>query len=373
MGEVIRLVREGRFLGWYIRYIDVDRRRKMRATHQPTRELARRYLLEVEGRVARSLIGIPEPSPPAPTLAELCERFLTEYERPRIKNLAAYRATARTALARVLRVLGDERRSSEVSRCEALALHQALTTKYKPATVAMTLSIGSRLYSWALGRGLVTENPFGGLDLPPRQPLLEYLSRDEVSGLLNLAGAQAKAQANEEHALAQVRYIALLLALQLGLRKGEIFGLRSCDIDFDAARITVARSYKSTPKGGKPRHLRLPSVLSPILRAWLAQCPRTKDGLVVPVPGRGGPRMGTHQEMLGLPALLAEAGCRPLQRAWHALRHTFASHYMMNGGNLLALQQLLGHASLAMTLVYSHLASDYLGDELEKIPFLKKE
>ena len=72
--------------------------------------------------------------------------------------------------------------------------------------------------------------------------------------------------------------------------------------------------------------------------------------------------MGTHQEILGLPALLA-AGCRPLQRAWHALRHTFASHYMMNGGNLLALQQLLGHASLAMTLVYSHLASDYLGDE----------
>ena len=369
MGEVIRLVRRGRFLGWYIRYIDVDRRRKMRATHQPTRELARRYLLEVEGRVARSLIGIPEPSPPAPTLAELCERFLAEYERPRIKNLAAYRATARTALARVLRGLGDGRRSSEVSRREALALHQALAAEYKPATVAMTLATGSRLYSWAQGHGLVTENPFLGLDLPPRQPLLEYLSRDEVRALL----AQAQRQAESGDALGQVRYIALLLALQLGLRKGEIFGLRSVDIDFDAARITVARSYGSTPKGGKPRHLRLPSVLAPILRAWLAQCPRTKEGLVVPVPGRGGPRMGTHQEMLGLPALLAEAGCRPLQRAWHALRHTFASHYMMNGGNLLALQQLLGHASLAMTLVYSHLASDYLGDELEKIPFLKKE
>ncbi len=340
----------------------------MRATHQPSKELARRYLLEVEGRVARSLIGIPEPAPPAPTLGELCERFLAEYERPRIKNLVAYRATARTALSRLRRGLGEDLASDAIGRREVLALHQQLAAKYKPATVAMSLATASRVFSWAVQRGLLAQNPFVGLELPARQPLLEYLSRDEVSALLRLAEEQA--QSGE--LVLQVRYIALLLALQLGLRKGELFGLRWRDIDVDARRITVARSYASTPKGGKPRHLRLPQALLPILLAWQGQCPRSAEGLLLPLPGRGGPRMGTHQEMLGLPALLQQAGCRPLQRAWHALRHTFASHYMMNGGNLLALQQLLGHASLAMTLVYSHLASDYLGDELEKVPFLKR-
>lgn len=368
MGEVIRLVRGGRFLGWYIRYIDVDKRRKMRATHQPTKDLARRYLLEVEGRVARALVGIPEAAPPAPTLAALVERFLHEYERPRIKNLAAYRATARTALARLLRTFGEARVSDAITRRDVQGLHNALARSYRPATVATTLAIGSRVFSWAMGRGLVSQNPFAGHDLPSRQPLLEYLSRDEVTAVLTLAEQQAQAG----DLVAKVRYIALVLALQLGLRKGELFGLRWRDIDFDAGQITVARSYATTPKGGKARHLRLPSLVAPILRTWAAQCPATVEGLILPLPGRSGPRMGTHQEMLGLPELLQRAGCRNVARAWHALRHTFASHYMMNGGNLLALQKLLGHASLAMTLVYSHLASDYLGDELEKLPFLKR-
>ncbi|RUE05583.1 hypothetical protein IPC1228_07270 [Pseudomonas aeruginosa] len=48
----------------------------------------------------------------------------------------------------------------------------------------------------------------------------------------------------------------------------------------------------------------------------------------------------------------------------HVLRHTFASHYMMNGGNILTLQRVLGHASLNMTMPYAHLAPDHLLDVL---------
>ncbi|OWO83474.1 hypothetical protein B5C26_06885 [Photorhabdus luminescens] len=50
----------------------------------------------------------------------------------------------------------------------------------------------------------------------------------------------------------------------------------------------------------------------------------------------------------------------PKGQATHVLRHTFASHFMMNGGNIIALQQILGHASIIQTMVYAHLASDYL-------------
>jgi site-specific recombinase XerD len=50
----------------------------------------------------------------------------------------------------------------------------------------------------------------------------------------------------------------------------------------------------------------------------------------------------------------------PKGQLTHVLRHTFASHFMMNGGNILVLQRILGHSSLAMTMRYAHLAPDHL-------------
>lgn len=73
--------------------------------------------------------------------------------------------------------------------------------------------------------------------------------------------------------------------------------------------------------------------------------------------------------MMGLPELLAKAGCPSLERPWHALRHTFASHYIMGGGNILALQKILGHADIKHTLIYAHLASEYLGAEMDRVKF----
>jgi len=55
----------------------------------------------------------------------------------------------------------------------------------------------------------------------------------------------------------------------------------------------------------------------------------------------------------------------------HVLRHSFASHFMMNGGNILALQRILGHANLAMTMRYTHLAPDHLREVLELNPLTR--
>ncbi len=68
---------------------------------------------------------------------------------------------------------------------------------------------------------------------------------------------------------------------------------------------------------------------------------------------------------------LYESGINlPEGQRTHVLRHTFASHYMMNGGNILALQKILGHSSLNMTMKYSHLAPDYLREILQTNPAL---
>lgn len=54
---------------------------------------------------------------------------------------------------------------------------------------------------------------------------------------------------------------------------------------------------------------------------------------------------------------------------FHDLRHTFASHFMMNGGNIYTLQKLLGHKDIQTTLIYAHLDKDFLQKEIELVSF----
>jgi hypothetical protein len=101
VGEVLRRTKNGKFVGFYLRWYEGGKRRVM-ASKQTSAAEAKRMLQAIEGRIARGLVGLAEPAPDAPTVALLCERFLIEYSRPRLKDLARYRQNARTALRRAL-------------------------------------------------------------------------------------------------------------------------------------------------------------------------------------------------------------------------------------------------------------------------------
>lgn len=365
MGDIVRVVRRGKFIGWYVRYRDVDGRRKMRASHQPSHALARRLLVEIEARIARGAVGIPEPAPAAPTLSAVAEEFLRSYARPRIKDLAKYRMEAGSALRRILPLIGSTP-VDKLTRADVERARDAVARKHPPNTVRATLRPLSALLSWAVREGRIAANPSRGIELPPRQTALEYLDAEEARSLLAQAEAQARSADDPE---TWTRWIAISLALYTGLRRGEIFGLRWSDLELDAGRLSVSRSYATLPKSGQPRQLRLPALLTPVLRAWRARCPQTSTRLVCPVQRRSGWGMAGSQGDQGLGALLAAAGCRPLGRGWHALRHTFASHFVMQGGNILSLQRILGHADIKMTLVYAHLAPDFLGAEMDRLRY----
>jgi integrase len=285
---------------WYCRYIDTDGKRKHRPTHQPTKALAMRFVAEVEARVARGTSGIPKPNAPeqqarSMTLIGLAQRFLKEAHPP-TKNLERYRAWLRYTLGKhVLPELG-------------------------------TLPFASL--------------KAGQVEAFRDRKLADGLSSDEVTKLLGHA---------REHA--SDVYPMLATAIYTGMRKGELFGLRWVDVLFERGVIHVAHSYGQTPKSGKWRPVPLHPALAPILRDWKSRCP---DGaLVFPVlPERGArSRMGTADDMLDIDSLLTAAGCHVPVRPWHAMRHTFASHYVMSGGNLLALQKILGHSKFEMTQI----------------------
>jgi integrase len=148
----------------------------------------------------------------------------------------------------------------------------------------------------------------------------------------------------------------VLLTLNTGLRRGELFNLRWEDINVQAKVLTV---QGTTAKSGQTRHLPLNREALAVLNTWCQQS--SGDGYIF--PGKGGQRLDNTRK--AWKRLLQEAGITGF--TWHDLRHSFASKLVMLGVSLAAVRELLGHADLTMTLRYAHLAPDHKAHAVEKL------
>lgn len=360
----------------YLRYTDANGTERTKlARGCTTLEQAKRMLGEVERRILAGELGVPEVTPEQKarrtiTVRELSARFLGDvegvpgYAPPRIKNLRNYRLEARSVHGvRILPTLGH-RAAASVTTADVERLRDAQLTgdgALSPASVVQTLAALSKLYAWAERAGLIDcGNPVRGVERPRVTSSVDYLGRDEVAQLLAHV---------EEHAPDVWPMIAT--AVYAGLRLGELYGLRWTDVALDAGRLDVMRSYKGLPKSGKPRHVPINPELARILRDWKKRAPVNAENLVFPIVGKRGARMGNEGDHRELGELLAAAKCHaPADgKRWHMLRHTVASHFMMAGGNILTLQKLLGHSDIKMTMIYAHLAPDFMAAEVARMAF----
>lgn len=365
MGEVIKRVKNGKFLGYYLRWYEAGKRR-IQASKQPTYAEARRMLQAIEGRIARGLAGLQDAVEADDlTVEELCKRFLTEFASPKVKDLERYRRTARYSLTRVLPHIGTIR-IRKLTRLELERARNALSRRYRANTVRAALRPLSTALTWAVQQGWLTHNPAHKLELPRVERSLEHLTAEEAARLMKEAEQGARAS---NHPTRWTRAVAVWLALRLGLRRGEIFGLRWSDVDLESGLLTIARSYRLAPKSNKPRHLPLPPELAALLKEWKGRCPLTAERLVCPVLFGGRWGMSSSRATHGLAPLLRAAGCRPLLRGFHALRHTFATQFVRSGGSLVALQRLLGHSDISTSMIYAHASPDFVATELAKVRF----
>lgn len=147
----------------------------------------------------------------------------------------------------------------------------------------------------------------------------------------------------------------ILLALRTGLRQGELLELRWNDIDLVKGLVRVRRSiWKgqiTTPKSGKGRDVPLSEEARTMLRALPSRFP----GQLV-FPGNEGGHLTKARCKHPLWRACKRAGLRRI--GWHTLRHTFASHLTMRGVPLKAIQELLGHSTIEMTMRYAHLSPE---------------
>ncbi len=364
MGEVLKKVKGGRFIGWYLRFVDADGKRKQRASGQPTFAEAKRMLAEIEGRIARGKLGVPEREEAAPVMAigQLAERYLTEYDSPKIRDREAWERRRRYELTPFLALSGRVV-STAMTRAAAERVRNTLIRKYKANSAATVMTATHHLFSWALDQKLVAENPFAKMPKPKREPRVEFLTRDEVHRLIAAADAKTDLRSS-------MFAVAIRLGLFAGLRAGEIFGLRWVDIDFGRGSMTVRRSFDGPPKSGKPRPVPMPDELAQALAAWQQRCPATAEGVVCPVtakriPSADAPWTAAKQDRSPR-RIYAAAGIKLPAAPYHCLRHTYASTFIQGGGSVVTLQKLLGHADITTTMVYAHLDDAFVVAEVKK-------
>lgn len=149
----------------------------------------------------------------------------------------------------------------------------------------------------------------------------------------------------------------VLVTLNTGVRRGELFSLRWEDIDIARAVLTVtARAAKSS----RTRHIPLNDEACSTLRDWQAQ-QNDRAGLVF--TSRDGARFDNIKK--AWMALVASAEIEGFR--WHDLRHTFASKLVMRGVDLNTVRELLGHSDIKMTLRYAHLAPEHKAEAVARL------
>ena len=262
------------------------------------------------------------------------------------EHLAARPARTQEAYRRdvaALAALAGERPLEALTRPE-LARHLATLhgRGLSGRSLARMLSAWRSLYRWLLDRDRrLEEDPTAGLK-PPKSArrLPSALSPEEASKLVEIAA---------DDPLATRDRAILELAYSSGLRLSELSGLDVARVDFATGEARVLG------KGAKERIVPVGRAALDALRAWLAaRAAIARPGEDAMFVGRTGNRLtpGSIEQRLASWALKQglDRHVHP-----HMLRHSFASHVLQSSGDLRAVQEMLGHASIASTQVYTHL------------------
>src|SRR3954452_18887441 len=294
---------------------------------------------------------------PASAFEHLVLDFLAEleFERGLSRNtLEAYRSDL-LQFGQWLGRAGTDATDAQHTQLAAFLSELAAGHDGRPPVAPATLQRKAaclRSFSRPLRReGLLEHDPTADLRAPKKsQPLPHVLSRDEVARLL------ATARGPEPHALRDRAILELMYAC--GLRASEATGLEVRDVDLDAGLL------RACGKGSKERIVPVGREACAAVNARVQRGRPNRVGLA-PEPHLFGNQRGQGLSRQGLYKIVqrhARTAGLDGKMSPHTLRHTFATHLLAGGCDLRSLQEMLGHADIATTQVYTHLSAERLKD-----------
>jgi integrase/recombinase XerC len=212
-----------------------------------------------------------------------------------------------------------------------------------PASLQRRLSAVRSLFKHLVGNGEMKASPAQGLRAPKSaRKLPQVLDADETAQLVEVATDTPLGR--RDRAMLELFYSS-------GLRLSELCALRWRELDLDEGLVHV------TGKGNKQRVVPVGSHARTALAAWRADTPSAPAAPVF--PGRGNAPISPRAVQLRLRAAAQRQGVWKRVHP-HLLRHSFASHVLESSGDLRGVQELLGHADIATTQIYTHLDFQHL-------------
>jgi integrase/recombinase XerD len=221
-----------------------------------------------------------------------------------------------------------------------------------PRTAARRLSCYRQFYKFLYGEGLRADNPVASFDSPRLgRPLPKYLSEEEVERLL--AAARLREGIKGKRALALVE-----LLYATGLRVSELVSLPLAAVRDKT--VLIVRG-----KGDKERMIPVGQAARDAVTAYIEV-----RNAFIPAKAKSSPRLFPGEGRSGhfsrdgfwrlLKELAVDAGIAPSRVSPHVLRHSFATHLLAHGADLRSLQQMLGHADISTTQIYTHVLDERL-------------
>ncbi|MGE6761113.1 tyrosine-type recombinase/integrase [Corallococcus interemptor] len=357
---------------WQVDFVfqhaDGRKQRVVKFSPVRTRRGAEQYERELRNALLDGTFGKEKCGEESPiTLAEFTPRFLTYSENNNRhssvfskKQILAHHilpffgtlalASIGSAEIEDFKALMRKKKSAAHPRKEVAtksALRKRLNVEPKPLslkTINNVLAVLQKLLSLAEEQRVIPQAPrvkhFGKL----RKPDFDFLTFEESERLVSAADPEWRP--------------VLLVAIKAGLRQGELVGLQWNDLDLPRGtlhvRRTIWRGVEGLPKGGRERTVELPASVVDALKAHrhllgrFVFCQENGEHLT---PGRMAGPLRRALRDAGITRAVGQIG-------WHDLRHTYGSHLAMNGVPLKVIQELMGHATIEMTMRYAHLSPD---------------
>lgn len=316
---------------WWVSYNDANgkRRREAVTAHTRPQAVVARAALMLKAERER-VLGVRQAS--EITTADLLARY-KRHQKTRIRpttfeRLDGILATLKTNLPE---------RAKEISRNVIAEYISTRSETVAPGTIQKEISVLKHALKVAVEWELLNNNAAQGARLPKLpQGRTRYLSPTELKAALEAAPEWMRAP--------------LALAAFTGMRRGELLGLRWADVDLDARRV-----YLRETKNGSLRVLALNRLALAVLLSLPHGAP--DDRVLVDLDGK---KLSVYTRRIFKSLGIADA-------SFHSLRHTAASWLVMQGVDLYAVGQVLGHRTPRMTQRYAHLSPQYMAGAVAKL------
>ncbi len=289
-------------------------------------------------------------------LEQECDRFLDYLKLERHSSPHTIKGYAED-LASLREYLGRSNKSLTVAQLETRTIRTYLSYLHESGLAATSISrklSSLRSFCKYLCReGIFERNPTEGLRGPKsRRPLPRVMGNEQIEKLLEAPSADV-AFGRRDRALLETAYAG-------GLRVSELVGINLSDLNLADGTVRIRG------KGKRERIAPIGSYAVKAIKRWLSDRRPTPKAAQVLFLNKHGTRLSARSVGRLLAKYLAMAGLDP-RTSPHTLRHTFATHLLNRGADIRSVQELLGHASITTTQIYTHLTSDRLKREYDRV------